>query len=413
MKKTLALVLALVLVLSLAACGSSAKAPTSSPSASTSAPETPTADEPVTEEPTVEEPATEEPTDEASDENEASGETVDLLTSMIYTYTNEDGATAEIRTTYTYNEYGDKILEELESDGETQTTYYFYDEAGNLVKSMNVYSIVDGPRGTEIIEYEYYPSGALKSTQEIQTHDGIKSDGKEVSYTYEKACEYGEAGNLLSEIISSYGDIMNYDDWKEYIYDSNNNLITIKMEDFIDTKIYDNAGNCIERTSYRPSTQEEWTTYYTYDSENRLIREEEYVEEGTYLYWEYEYTYDADGNCLNEHFVQHNRGDYIIKDYIKDTTWTYDHEGRMLTETYITSDSPDPQHEKTYEYNAHGDCVLERTTYDDGYTFSYSHSFEYDNHGNMVKDTENYTSSDISKTRVTTYTYQTVTLAAK
>ena len=181
-------------------------------------------------------------------------------------YTLKNGSTKVMSEEYKYNNVN--LLEEVKVEGKTEATYK-YNKNGLLTSAAqsngvtttytyNKASLLTGvsnKRGTSVISsyaYTYYMDGNQAKKTE--------STGAITSYVYDKG------GRLKEETASDYG---------------------IRYE-------YDSRGN---RTRMERTGEEASWTAYTYDGNNRLMRERTTIGQDIR---ETEYTYDKNGNMLNK-----------------------------------------------------------------------------------------------------------------
>ena len=173
----------------------------------------------------------------------------------------------------------------------------------------------------------------------------------------------------------------------EYSYDSDGNVIEIKISDDdgflggIWKIIYDSKGNKIKE-EYETSYGERRITEYTYDSKGNLILEErEYSNDD----WDrIEYTYDSKGNLIKIEFES---------DFQSSTTeYTYDSKGNLIKEE---SESDGGYRNVTeYIYDSKGN-LIEEVSEGDYYINRYEYT--YDSYGNMIekKDFRGYDSNAV------------------
>ncbi|MCD7785520.1 MAG: tetratricopeptide repeat protein [Oscillospiraceae bacterium] len=230
------------------------------------------------------------------------------------------------------------LLEQLSPDltGFVTTSYYIYDEDGNLVNS-----------------YEYSQSGMIQvNTGKIYYADGTTSTSLHTR-------EYDSNGNLVRENDE-------YDSFiQEYIheYDSNGNRVkTVEVDyypedyknTFTTTYEYNSNGDMISRTQ---------TSVYNSGST--------YASTSTSTY-RYEYEYDTDGNLLVR--IERNAdGSYYNK-----TEYEYDSHGNISKRTYTWgTDSSTTTYWVTYDcdYDSDGNVVKTVSNYSaDGYGASFEGS---------------------------------------
>jgi RHS repeat-associated protein len=228
-----------------------------------------------------------------------------LRTSVIY----PDGK----KVTYSYDALG-RLTEVVDWLG--GKTAYTYDASGNLISQVLPNKVRT--------EYSYDPAGRVKSLI-----SSIK-EGKKEKLLKSFAYTYDQNGNRISELRDSKEKI-------DYTYDSLNQLIGVKSKDYQRSYSYDAVGNRVsliqekgkgkgvKKTIYKYNQANQLTemikedrsrvtfsydergnmvakvaegksTFYTYDSANRLIKVELAGEEETKVV---EYDYDALGNRIS------------------------------------------------------------------------------------------------------------------
>ena len=227
-------------------------------------------------------------------------------------------------TTYTYvfDENGNLTDEKRISvygDGSCQevTTNYLYDE-GKLIEEKRVAKDDDTISTTVVTTYRYNADGKeiykkidlgldyLISENPTEFYTEYRADGTLYKYTErdgndDRVTEYDEKGR----------------EWRLWFYPTNS--LDNKPYIFYEYT-YDNADRVVKKT------YAEGADYYTYDEKgNRLTAERIFLNGDTQ--WAYTYTYDADGRMLSE---VHTYGDGKAET----TTNTYDADGNRITQIY-------------------------------------------------------------------------------
>lgn len=138
------------------------------------------------------------------------------------------------------------------------------------------------------------------------------------------------------------------------------------------------------------------TTTYTYDANGNLLTE-------TSVYADYTakttYTYDASGNMLT----------YAYKDNHKDypetytVTYTYDANGNKLSERHVDELYPEYSYTSVYTYDSKGNVLTEKTDYADNDYYHVTHT--YDANGNLISSTYESRYGDYSSKYTYTNTY--------
>jgi len=222
----------------------------------------------------------------------------------------ESNGILQNKSTYTYDEKGNRIAEEIFLDEENISEHwtYVYDEEGKLVKKAVEYA--DG----SISSYQ-------KNTEPENTYKWIATD---------------EAGELEGREISKYNDkellLINIEEddegfemlRKEFDYDENGNMIaqTIYENEEPSSKEmmqYDENNNLIQSVRLSPNGNKINETKYFYDQNNNLshrdINEEIRVA----------YTYDAKGNQIE--VKQSNLQTDLNSSLVQ---FKYDEEGQLI-----------------------------------------------------------------------------------
>lgn len=254
-----------------------------------------------------------------------------------YEYNMLGAVTKKDNVTYEYDNLGNMVKE---TNPDTNTVKeYQYDAFGNrtefkltindVVQSHLKYTynsvklldkIQDLLDNSSIIEsYEYTPNGNLSkktmhktgmTVEYVNNNAGLVDkilvkDGDYVKYDY--AYEYYANGNMVyRDEIVDYGDTK----MTQYKYDGLGRLVTENTDGVTITYAYDKKGN---RTSMKVTglVDEPYTTYYSYDKNNRLVEEEkiytsDYDEERT------EYFYDPNGNMISKAKSTHTKSSAFI-----------------------------------------------------------------------------------------------------
>lgn len=188
-------------------------------------------------------------------------------------------------------------------------------------------------------EEKYY---LVKEYQQRMNDDGEMVPSLELTY------EYDENGNIV-KATNADGNI----EFCDYKYDENGNMLSRAYDD---SGIYD---------------------LYEYDENNNMTLWVMGGDEGEYLRYRYENTYDDEGKLISRREIMVREDGY--DDFVAAIElFTYDENGRMLEkgeygDGYDPKD-PDFSHicTDTYEYDSNGNCIKE--TCDD---ISLGHVYEY------------------------------------
>lgn len=229
--------------------------------------------------------------------------------------------------------------------------------------------LFDAPPAYKCIE-THYDNGGLKEKYEricdrfggtIEQYDIDTETGKRISGSVQKyGTEYDEDGNVLKSLC--------YGSDKETVlrvykntFDGSGNMVS--------TAVYYRHGDKLKKTSYFEMEYDE------HGSETEIISAD--ADDGVYAVDKYAYEYDENGN-ISKKTVDKS----IYQDETAEYTYTYDDDGKMLTEF-----------KKTIKKNG-----KKKKTVKDFIT-----KYEYDDRGNLIKKT-----SDVYKFEqhnVETYEY--------
>lgn len=354
-----------------------------------------------------------------------------------YTY---DGSGQNKQTDFVYDEAG--MLLEISEDGQAIVTCT-YDEQGNCLSYKNTrYGIdqtydaqgnilTDRTEGLFIINTynadgkclqveRHSADGALLSVSRYTYNDkgNLICDILERSGSvyYEILHTYDEAGRHVSETYCRDGEISDERASFVWEYDAQGNLLQEQLY-FGHTLgrrmeyTYDAAGNQLSACQYN-SDGSAYLYYYTYDEAGNVIHCEDITvdADGTRSRRIFEYQYDAHGNKILQHDIDHIGQERYFR-------WTYDESGKLLLGYSFTS--PHKSYKYVYTYDAQGNKLTETKTgdsphvirweYDDQGrvifvaqtgTSPYEKTYEYDAYGNLIR-----ISSTNSYTAVRDYTY--------
>jgi RHS repeat-associated protein len=267
-------------------------------------------------------------------------------------------------TLYTYDANDNVLTEQRYNNGGglVGSTTNTYDEAGNLVKSVdgdNNYALhtYDGA-GNQLTAKSYDAAGHLISST-TNTYDEaanvIKSVDGDGNYTLST---YDAAGNVLTENAYNAGGAQVSSTTNTY--DEDGNLIqTLNGDGNVTLATFDGAGNMTSQT-LGAGTSAAATTHYTYDEAGNLIKLVDPT--GNTTVW----TYDANGQKRSMTDAAGNTA-----------TWQYDGAGRLTT--YTDRDG----RKQTYQYDANGNLTQEQWFNNSGSLVD-TLSFTYDQDGNLL-----------------------------
>ena len=292
--------------------------------------------------------------------------------SQVYTYSEGGEVTDRSEITSTYDDAGHlaKRVCDYGSYSQTQT----YDALGNMLSEVTT-ATDSAPETTRTFTYnakgyrekEVLTAGAFTSTT-VYTYDARSnvlsettsdSDGGHRSYTY----TYDAAGNCLSETYSG-SDV----DSSTLVTTFNALGQTLKS----DYRSDDGSGNTVHEV-----------TTYTYNAQNRLVKEERVTTERLFDEtstdgYTITRTYDAAGRELSRTTVN--------ADGTSETTrYTYNASGDLATESYSSTNEGSIPWVDTYSYDAGGRLakIVEKIGDAESTTV-----YSYDAHGNLIKLTD-------------------------
>ena len=217
-----------------------------------------------------------------------------LLTKTVYEGTGD----VVNESTFTYDDDGNLLVEEILTNAGRYGYYHTYDDNGNEIKYVS--TLDDEVLSTD--EYERDADGNIIVSRTIEGDGNVYSTNER---TY--------VDGLLTEIRYVSGD---YQSSTRYTYDENGNMIRSETVDDYGTSssayIYDSEGRVV---------QEEYTygdfsnvTVYTYNEQGLRTKMEGSSSDGSY--YEDTVVYDEAGNPLSE--VYRNGG------FTRTDTYTYD-----------------------------------------------------------------------------------------
>ncbi|MBQ2745282.1 MAG: hypothetical protein IJF37_06720 [Lachnospiraceae bacterium] len=239
-----------------------------------------------------------------------------------------------------------KLSKEIngDADGSEFVQYqYEYDEAGNIIKQLSLYS--DGEI-RELYSYKYDSTGKLYK----QEYD-LDNDGKINTVTL---YEYDEDGNLCKETyykgnceyltsITEYEANGEIKLKTEYGTDAN----TLKQIVYLSNYTYDSNHNMLMMIKKIDGGKHIATVEYEYDSNGNLIKMSEEVTVNSALGYGYEYVYEhtyeyeynADGKLIKENVKQFSEGSKYSDAYDRHTTYEYQYDTNGNAIKKITTDS--------------------------------------------------------------------------
>ncbi len=236
-----------------------------------------------------------------------------------------------------YSESGDVSVTLSEDEG----LFYQYNEEGQLIQETRV--VVDYYE--EITDYEYDGDKLIHKEQTRYNNSNVSiSEGEDGPYV-----DIKKNKTIIPEVVTTVdyvydgdklvretqeNEIFKYD--RVYEYDDSGVMVAM---------INDSEWNLYVETPYKLYTK----TLYTYDSEGRVIKEDEY-------YW--------DGNSLGDLYTSN-----------------------------------------TYEYDSDGN-LIQKVMYDSRYDSNYIDTYEYDDYGSLSKMTVSCLHLDPKMPKSTDYTFE-------
>ena len=305
---------------------------------------------------------------------EQSGTSIDTTTTYTYdadghqlTLTDNAGHTS----TMTYDPLGRVTVLTRPDNSQTTTTY---DAAGELLTVSN-------SAGTTSSSYD--PLGRLLA-QQITNGAGVVQTT--VAYTYDADGNMVQkqttaANNSTTTVNATYDplgrQITMTDGNRSYTYDANGNVLTMQVQ---------NSGSNVVGATY------------SYDGGNRLTTMTTTVGPSSTELHSYSYTYDGDDNLhtattdgsTTTYTYDANNQLTQVQDSSGTTSYTYDANHNRTSMTTSAGAS-------TYTYDSSADVELTQMTDPSGKVTTYG----YDSNGNLTTETYDPSSSD----QVTTFTY--------
>ena len=309
---------------------------------------------------------------------------IGTLISTEYTVSNGSALLEEERVGLEVTKYryipGTKMLSRQEKGEEVKN--YTYDRYGRIEE-------VDDGEGVEEYEYDNEVDNRIKKVTKDEygsieyVYDNVKRVIEEkktiLNTVYKKVYDYKLKGECSTNLISKVRYYRNNVITKtyEYFYDNNNNIVRIKKD------------NLIVRT-------------YTYDSLNRLIKED-----NKELNKSYTYEYDINGNIINK-----KESLYLSQEVIDEKVYEYEginrltkYDGNLTNINYEGNCCKIGKYMLTYN-----EGKLTKASYLDKINGSPTYSYTYNKLGQRVKKTytflpgrQNLTSYTTSSTNEYTY----------
>lgn len=198
-------------------------------------------------------------------------------------------------------------------------------------------------------------------------------EGEENSpYIKDGVYTYDSKGNLTQQAVTYNGTLMAYD----YTYNDENRLIRAdySVEGVVLTfngYVYDESGLLI-RESYTEGEVVHYDYENSYDANGNRIKSEFKAQDGDYVYV---YSYNDEGRLVNEQGT-------VPGDYWYNVDYTYNADGQLTQEVY--TDNEESRYTTDYTYDNAGNCIKEETNGSDGTKEIYTQ--EYDANGNVTKE---------------------------
>lgn len=300
------------------------------------------------------------------------------------------------RMKYEYNDKG-LLIKEITCDKWWEPELwdvYIYDDNENLIREESYNS--NGLSST--LTYTYDENGELsqkefKATGQYADNAYYKEE-YEISESDYHMKKYDIDGELVDEEIKYYfafydGKYLITDEYKqdeykyEYTYDDNG-LLIMKLDNHSMNEVY-------------PYTK------YEYDSQNRIVKETNYL--GMEIKDWYVYIYDDDSQIVTINKMNHKNDG--VTEYMESQTVKH-YDDKIISETcYLTDESL--LNRKEYEYDSNGNVT--KYTYDDGSERNKKiEIYEYDSKGNLLKITTYNGKNEITDIEELEYEYKTITV---
>ncbi len=245
-----------------------------------------------------------------------------------------------------YDERGFLLSSVAEAESYSESSVYRYDELDRMTEYVYRYSTEeeDGTweeTRTTVYEYDKWgqPTKTVTTAWDSGLGPGVESPVTEMVYTYD-----GDGNRLREDIRSPYG-----------------------SSAFVNA--YDARGFLIRTETYSDGSLQD-TVDYVRDDEGRELSRRRTLADGT-VAETYAYEY-ADGVLMKE--------TYAHDDYRRESTYTYDERGNVLS---VYSDTTDWDNEETNTYDEEG-RLLEHVFYNGADLFSTS--YVYDAEGRVLRE---------------------------
>ncbi len=310
-----------------------------------------------------------------------------LAFSLVSCKNEKDGNNSQSQPETDYVAEAQKLL----NDGKIKEAYqYLYTNRKNEKAAEMLEDFLVIHRHTDQKTYSRY--NAKRVTIYNEHGDMIREDVTFPFQSYysqdfvrEYRIEYDSDGRMLksTEIVNGTEETV-----EVYTYNEHGLVHTFQNGYKVDTYTYDADGNTILIFSDHIDSPYSETKEFTYDLEGNLLNEVfSYAgggDEGDMsgIYYDERYTYDAAGNMIRKLYFSENN------ETIRDTAYTYNEHGDVLTQTVKTT--------HTYVYDGN-----EKTN---EYVVETSYQYTYDDEGRVTKKiTEN---PNITKTEEFVYNQQ-------
>ena len=284
---------------------------------------------------------------------------------------------------------------DLDRDGLSYRAYsYEYDESGNMTQLlwMNEEGEVDQKR-----EFRYDAENHLVWSQTVSTAAHGANFEEENTYhsrgrlterrtvssgnVYRTLYEYDDNDLLISE-TEEYGDPPATSYRIGYTYDESGKQTLIEWfnnADIRDTRIvmeYDERGNLIRETTYSEATGEVSGMHaLKYDSQNRVIEDAHYLDEGETPLYIIRKEYDEKGNLIRRDI---NARPELSSARTETDEYTYDERGRLIRERdyYFDAEEMALRTDTENEYDSNGMIIKVTHRNPDGTVSGYDY-YEY------------------------------------
>jgi RHS repeat-associated protein len=299
----------------------------------------------------------------------------------------EGEGTPDEYVTYHYDELGRNDVVAQHHGQDTDTTTYTYDE------DMGYLTRVQNEQGA--INYEYDEAGRLTRTYTGDSEPNPSSVRTDTSYTYD------EQGRLSTVELNAH-DGQSTNEVTEYKYHDNGQVHTITQANGVVFEYtFDSLGRLDLLKHYAPEEGGGNPNVYT---DNRVIAS-------------FDYGYDPAGRCISalEQFDTNGSAGFEL---VQSFAWAYDDLDRLTAETFdLGDDGPTVfagDYVTAYKFDLNGNRVAKETDHDysgdaENMTADETIAYTYDDNGRLLTETKDAAGTDGD--RHTVYQYGPATQA--